>query len=151
MGVDVIVGGHPHVLQPVSLLYAEGSDRTTVCAYSLGNAISNQRRELLKTLCPTGHSEDGAIFTYTFTKTPDGQTSLTAVDLVPTWLYKYTVGGKYRYTMYPLDNAAAASSYGLGAAAVSSLSESYARSKAIVATGLTECQQALGCEIRFKD
>ena len=151
MGVDVIVGGHPHVLQPVSLLHAEGSDRTTVCAYSLGNAISNQRRELLKTLCPTGHSEDGAIFTYTFTKTPDGATALTAVDLVPTWLYKYTVGGKYRYTMYPIDNAAAVNGYGLSAAAVSSLSESYARSKAIVAAGLTECQQALGCEIRFKD
>lgn len=151
MGVDVIVGGHPHVLQPVSLLHAEGSDKTTVCAYSLGNAISNQRRELLKTLCPTGHSEDGAIFTYTFTKTPDGATTLTAVDLVPTWLYKYTVSGKYRYTMYPIDNAAAVNSYGLGAAAVSSLSESYARSKAIVAAGLTECQQALGCEIRFKD
>ena len=151
IGVDVIVGGHPHVLQPVSLLHAEGSEKTTVCAYSLGNAISNQRRELLKTLCPTGHSEDGAIFTYTFTKTPDGVTALTSVDLVPTWLYKYTVGGKYRYTMYPIDNAAAVNGYGLNAAAVSSLSESYARSKAIVAAGLTECQQALGCEIRFKD
>ena len=151
MGVDVIVGGHPHVLQPVSLLHAEGSDRITVCAYSLGNAISNQRRELLKTLCPTGHSEDGAIFTYTFTKTPDGETSLTAVDLVPTWLYKYTVGGKYRYTMYPLDDAATASSYGLGAAADANLSASYKRSKEIVAEGLTECQKALGCDIRFKD
>lgn len=150
-GVDVIVGGHPHVLQPVSLLHAEGGDRTTVCAYSLGNAISNQRRELLKTLCPTGHSEDGAIFTYSFTKTPDGKTTLTSVDLVPTWLYKFTVGGKYRYTMYPIDNAAAAKSYGLGAAADAKLSESYARSKAIVAEGLTECQQALGCDIRFKD
>lgn len=151
MGVDVIVGGHPHVLQPVSLLHAEGSDKTTVCAYSLGNAISNQRRELLKTLCPTGHSEDGAIFSYTFTKTPDGATTLTAVDLVPTWLYKYTVGGKYRYTMYPIDNAAAVNSYGLGTAAVSNLSQSYARSKAIVAQGLTECQKAIGCDIRFKD
>ena len=151
MGVDVIVGGHPHVLQPVSLIHAEGSDRITVCAYSLGNAISNQRRELLKTLCPTGHSEDGAIFTYTFTKTPDDETSLTAVDLVPTWLYKYTVGGKYRYTMYPLDDAATANSYGLGAAADNNLSASYNRSKEIVAEGLTECQKALGCDIRFKD
>lgn len=151
MGVDVIVGGHPHVLQPVSLLHAEGSNKTTVCAYSLGNAISNQRRELLKTLCPTGHSEDGAIFTYTFTKTADGATSLTAVDLVPTWLDKYSVGGKYRYTMYPIDDAAAVNSYGLSSATVGNLTESYARSKAIVAEGLTECQQALGCDIRFKD
>ena len=151
MGVDVIVGGHPHVLQPVSLLHAEGSSKTTVCAYSIGNAISNQRRELLKTLCPTGHSEDGAIFTYTFTKTPDGVTSLTAVDLVPTWLDKYSVGGKYRYTMYPIDNAGAVNNYGLSSSTVAKLTESYERSKAIVASGLTECQQALGCDIRFKD
>lgn len=151
MGVDVIVGGHPHVLQPVSLLHAEGSSKLTVCAYSLGNAISNQRRELLKTLCPTGHSEDGALFSYTFTKTPDGTTTLTAVDLVPTWVDKFTVNGKYRYTMYPVDNAEAVNSYGLSSATVSKLSESYARSKAIVAQGLTECQKALGCEIRFKD
>lgn len=150
MGVDVIVGGHPHVLQPVSLLHAEGSDRTTVCAYSLGNAISNQRRELISSK-PTGHTEDGAIFTYTFTKMPDGTTALTSVDLVPTWVDKYSVGGKARYTMYPIDNAEAVNSYGLSAATVSKLSESYARSKAIVAEGLTECQKALGCEIRFKD
>lgn len=151
MGVDVIVGGHPHVLQPVSLLHAEGSSKTTVCAYSLGNAISNQRRELLSTLCPTGHSEDGAILTYTFTKTPDGVTSLTSVDLVPTWLDKYKVNGKYRYTMYPLDNENSAGSYGLDNATVSKMKESYERSKAIVGNGLTECQKALGCEIRFKE
>ncbi len=151
MGVDVIVGGHPHVLQPVSLLHAEGSGKTTVCAYSLGNAISNQRRELLKTLCPTGHSEDGALFTYTFTKSADGVTTLTAVDLVPTWLDKFTVNGKYRYTMYPLDDKATINSYGLSNATTAKLNESYERSKQIVATGLTECQKALGCEIRFKD
>lgn len=151
MGVDVIVGGHPHVLQPVELLHAEGSDRTTVCAYSLGNAISNQRRELLKTYCPTGHSEDGALFSYTFTKTPDGVTTLTAVDFIPTWLDKYSVNGKARYTMYPLDDATTADSYGLSAATVAKLKESYERSKTIVAKGLTICQQELGCEVRFKD
>ena len=151
MGVDVIVGGHPHVLQPVSLLHAEGSSKITVCAYSLGNAISNQRRELLSTLCPTGHSEDGALFSYTFTKTADGKTSLTAVDFIPTWLDKFSVNGKYRYTMYPIDNQDAINNYGLNAATAAKLSESYARSKAIVASGLTECQQELGCEIRFKD
>lgn len=150
-GVDVIVGGHPHVLQPVSLLHAEGSDRTTVCAYSLGNAISNQRRELLSKLCPTGHTEDGAIFSYTFTKTGDGETHLSAVDLIPTWLNKYAVGGSYRYTMYPIENAQAVNNYGLNAGSVAKLNESYARSKAILAEGLTECQTALGCEVRFKD
>ena len=53
--------------------------------------------------------------------------------------------------MYPIDDAAAVNGYGLNSATVTQLSESYARSKAIVAEGLTECQQALGCEIRFKD
>jgi poly-gamma-glutamate synthesis protein (capsule biosynthesis protein) len=39
-GADLIVGAHPHVLQPVETLVAEG--RTGVVAYSLGNFIFDQ-------------------------------------------------------------------------------------------------------------
>ena len=41
MGVDVIVGGHPHVVQPVDLL-TSGTDaeHKTIVLYSMGNAVS---------------------------------------------------------------------------------------------------------------
>lgn len=39
-GVEVIIGTHPHVLQPVELI--ESQDQTTLVYYSLGNFISAQ-------------------------------------------------------------------------------------------------------------
>ena len=42
LGIDVIVGGHPHVVQPMDLLQSTvDSDHRTVCIYSVGNAVSN--------------------------------------------------------------------------------------------------------------
>ncbi len=41
LGVDVIIGGHPHKIQPVELITAENGNQT-VCLYSMGNILSNQ-------------------------------------------------------------------------------------------------------------
>lgn len=151
MGVDVIVGGHPHVIQPIEMLYSEDSQNTTVCIYSLGNAISNQRIELMDS-CPSGHTEDGMLFYYTFEKYNDGTAALTAVDIIPTWVDKYRGGSGYQYTMYPLNSAQdGANVYGLTGSAAQKSSASFERTKALVGSGLTACQTALGNEIRFKD
>ncbi len=151
MGVDVIVGGHPHVLQPIELLHSEDSQNTTVCLYSMGNSISNQRISEMTGLCETGHTEDGVLFNYTFTKEADGGVSLTAVDVIPTWVDRYGTAGNYQYTMYPLENADMANDYGLDAATVQKAKASYERTKAIMADGLTECQEHLGCQVRFAE
>lgn len=150
MGVDVIVGGHPHVVQPVELIYSEDSQNTTVCIYSMGNAISNQRKELMDS-CPSGHTEDGVLFYYTFEKYGDGTVALGSVDIVPTWVNKYRGGSGYQYTMYPLENADMANSYGFDSATAQRAAASFERTKQITAAGLTECQQYLGCEVRFAE
>lgn len=140
MGVDIIIGGHPHVVQPMELIHAEGADHTTVCIYSLGNAVSNQRRELISS-ARKGHTEDGVMFSYTLKKS-DGKVSLQSVDVIPTWVHKYSSSG-WKYTIYPID--------GTNYSNVSSkLKESYSRTEAIIKDGLTECQQHLGCETTFK-
>lgn len=41
-GVDLIIGAHPHVLQPVEWIYSD-DDKSTLCYYSLGNFVSGQR------------------------------------------------------------------------------------------------------------
>ncbi len=46
MGVDVIVGGHPHKIQPLELIKAENGNQT-VCLYSMGNFLSNQTIEAM--------------------------------------------------------------------------------------------------------
>ena len=151
MGVDVIVGGHPHVLQPIDLIYSEDSQNTTVCLYSTGNSISNQRISEMTGLCETGHTEDGVLFTCTFTKDTDGSVSLAAVDIIPTWVDRYGNAGNYQYTMYPLETAEMAESYGLDAETVQKAKASYERTRKIMAEGLTECQEYLGCKVRFAD
>ena len=40
-GVDIILGSHPHVLQRIEWLECDG--HRTICAYSLGNFLSNMR------------------------------------------------------------------------------------------------------------
>ena len=151
MGVDVIVGAHPHVLQPIELIYSEDSQNTTVCLYSMGNSISNQRISEMTGVCETGHTEDGVLFSYTFTKDKDGEVSLTAVDIIPTWVDRWGTSGNYQYTMYPLESADMANSYELDDATAKAAKASYERTKQIIAAGLTECQQYLGCEIRFTE
>lgn len=149
MGVDVIVGGHPHVVQPIELIHSEDSQNTTVCIYSMGNAISNQRQELMDS-CPSGHTEDGMLFYYTFQKYGDGTISLSGVDIIPVWVNKYKGGSGYQYTMYPLESADMANNYGFDSTALSKAQKSFERTKQIVQSGLYECQQYLGCDIRFE-
>lgn len=150
MGVNIIIGSHPHVVQPVELIRSEDGQTETVCVYSTGNFVSNQRKELMSS-CPTGHTEDGMLFTYTLRKYGD-EVTLTAVNLIPTWVNKYKGGNGYLYTVYPLETAEDGSTrYGLSAAVAGQAKSSYERTKATVAEGLTEIQRELGCDITFSE
>lgn len=44
-GVDVIVGGHPHKIQPLELVTSTKGDHKTICLYSFGNLFSGQQIE----------------------------------------------------------------------------------------------------------
>ena len=84
MGFDVIVGGHPHVVEPVDLLESTvDPDHKTVVIYSMGNAVSNQRTGI-SNLFPTGYTEDGVLFTVTFEKYSDGTVYVAQTDVMPT-------------------------------------------------------------------
>lgn len=41
-GVDMIIGSHPHVVQPMEIVRSEKFDKDVLVVYSLGNFISNQ-------------------------------------------------------------------------------------------------------------
>jgi poly-gamma-glutamate synthesis protein (capsule biosynthesis protein) len=61
-GATVILGHHPHVLQPVEL-YRRSDGGTTVIAYSLGNFVSNQSRGYVFGVTPekSAVTRDGAL------------------------------------------------------------------------------------------
>lgn len=71
-GCDVLLGHHPHVLQPVEWLEADG--RKGLVAYSLGNFISNQDRMYKADQFPVagGDNRDGAALKLRFERWHDG-------------------------------------------------------------------------------
>jgi len=145
LGVDAIIGGHPHVVEPMDLLTSNTDpEHRTVCIYSLGNAVSNQRQEEMQQSCPTGHTEDGVIFSVTFEKYSDGTVALADADVLPTWVNKYTNGdGKVEYNILPLDQKTVEqwrTLYGINDAQYAKAQSSYKRTMDIVGAGLSKCQ-----------
>lgn len=146
----MIIGSHPHVIEPIELIYSEDGENTTVCLYSTGNAVSNQRQERMDS-CPSGHTEDGLLISFTLEKSKDG-VSLCDLDIIPTWVDKFLKNGKYRYTIYPLESPDDASNkFNLSESISNRAKRSYNRTVEIIADGLTACQKHIGCEITFNN
>lgn len=146
LGVDVIVGGHPHVVQPMDLLESTvDPDHKTVCLYSMGNAVSNQRQGNL-TAISTAHTEDGVLFSVTFSKYSDGTVYVETTDLLPVWVYRRTDGTGNEYNMLPLhieESGDWMEDFNMKEHTVTAAKNSHARTMAIVEEGLTECRTYL--------
>ena len=84
-GCDLLLGHHPHVLQPVELVEAEG--RKALVAYSLGNFISNQDRMYRADHFPVaeGDNRDGAALKVRFERQPEGGVALAEARVEPLW------------------------------------------------------------------
>ncbi len=147
MGVDVIVGGHPHVVQPVDLL-TSGTDaeHKTIVLYSMGNAVSNQRKEEMQQSEPTGHTEDGVLFCVTFAKYSDGSVFVDSAELIPTWVNMHANSGATEYNILPLEEATAAqwqAQFGLTDTQLANAKASFDRTQALTLTGMEKVQSYL--------
>ena len=69
-GADVVVGGHPHVVQPWQ------ADSSHVVLYSLGNLVSNQRRR---------YTDGGLVARIEALRYPDGRRSY-RLEPLPVWV-----------------------------------------------------------------
>jgi len=88
-GVDVIIGSHPHVIQPVK--FAETDSGTFhLVVYSLGNFISNQRDR---------YRDGGIIFGLELEKTD--KTRISGMDYLPVWVNKPLHGDKRNFQLVP--------------------------------------------------
>jgi poly-gamma-glutamate capsule biosynthesis protein CapA/YwtB (metallophosphatase superfamily) len=89
-GATVIVGAHPHVLQPVET-YKTQDDRNTLIFYSLGNFLSNQSRSYVDGLNPdsNGDPRDELIGLFSAVRRDYGpagiRVELGRVSILPVW------------------------------------------------------------------
>lgn len=99
LGTDIIIGTHPHVVQPMEYLTVEhdGALKDCFVAYSLGNFISNQRWQ---------YSDSGIILNLEITKNKNtGETTLTGVDYIPVWVQKAPAAGRFHFRVLACDQA----------------------------------------------
>ncbi len=98
-GADIILGSHPHVIQKSEIVQHNGEKKFII--YSMGNFISNQRRETISN-SRAKYTEDGIIITLELIKHGlTGRTTIKDVDFIPTWVYRYKEDGKLTYKIVP--------------------------------------------------
>ena len=81
-GADIILGSHPHVLEPMekrTVTLDDGTIKDCFVVYALGNFTADQREEITR---------DSAILNLTITKNSDGKISIDKVNYVPIYMYK---------------------------------------------------------------
>lgn len=100
LGVDIILGGHPHVIQPYETLCSE-SGHSTFVIYSQGNSLSNQSEQEIG----IAESEDGIMVKFTLEK-KDENVFLKEYKIIPTWVSKeQKEDGTYYHKIIPVEEA----------------------------------------------
>ncbi len=95
-GALVVLGHHPHVLQPIEL-YRRADGRVGVVAYSLGNFVSNQSRNYVHGVTPekVAATRDGALLRVALARRDYGggvvRVEVDGADFVPLWTENDTV------------------------------------------------------------
>ena len=81
-GVNIILGNHPHVLQPMekrTVTLEDGSTQDGFIIYALGNFICDQNAE---------NTRNSIILNLSITKQVDGSITIDNVDYIPIYMYK---------------------------------------------------------------
>lgn len=91
-GADLIIGAHPHVVQPARWETADGKQEVLV-AYSLGNFISGQLKQ---------HTDGGIMVEVALSKT-NGRTTVEEASFIPVWRHVERLpSGKKNYRTLPI-------------------------------------------------
>lgn len=97
-GADMIIGAHPHVVQPLRIESAtlpDGTRKEVMVVYSLGNFISNQRQP---------NTDGGILFQVDLLKTKGSpQVRIGRQGIIPVWRYMHKpAAGKVVYYALPV-------------------------------------------------
>ena len=139
MGVDVIVGSHAHVPQPVELLTSTTFDEhKTLCIYSTGKAVSN----IYKSKKYPIQTEDGMLFTFTLAKYSNGTVLVESTDVIPIWMYRYNEDEVRKFQIMTMKTGVDwKTEMGLTEELAAQCQESYDRTMEIVGEGLKQANE----------
>lgn len=92
-GADLVIGSHPHVLQPGLWIQSDSGKQDKFVSYSLGNFISNQQWR---------YSDAGAILTIKISGSGEpGKYMPVSASYLPTWVFKGKIDNKMTYRILP--------------------------------------------------
>lgn len=91
LGVDHVIGSHPHVLQPIEVIDNAKTPERHVVAYSLGNFISNMSQR---------YTDGGAMLKLVLKKV-NGKTRLADCGYTFVWTSRPNLNGKNQFLLYP--------------------------------------------------
>lgn len=94
LGADIIIGGHPHVLQPVNFFKTNNAKLDSgFVAYSMGNFFSNQQAR---------YKDAGIILTIKIIKNiVKNKFEINEVSYLPTWVFKGNTSNGNEYVLIP--------------------------------------------------
>ena len=101
-GADIIIGNHPHVLQPMekrTIKLEDGTTKDGFIVYSLGNFMADQNAK---------YTRDSAILNLTITKDAEtGKISIDSATYTPIYYYKDTSVSKHKYKILDIETTIA--------------------------------------------
>jgi len=102
-GADIIFGSHPHVIQESRIDTISGRDRYVI--YSMGNFVSNFRREDKSKRKNKVYTEDGLIVLVELERVRNSvqrEVKINKVTHIPTWMDKYMENGFVTFKVLPI-------------------------------------------------
>ena len=111
----------------------------------------------------TAHTEDGVLFSITFSKYSDGTVYLEDVDLIPTWVRAIDSSGNtvvrksatiVRYEVLPLDDSRRgewAELFGINESTLAQCADSWQRTMDITGEGLRQSKDYLSAEKQARE
>lgn len=98
-GVDIVLGSHPHVIQPIEFKEVErnnGEKKNCFVVYSQGNFISNQRKR---------YTDSGLITCIDIEKNfKTNETNIIDFSFIPTWVDKSNSKEGISFRILPVEN-----------------------------------------------
>ena len=92
-GVKIVIGSHPHVIQPIELRRDSLNKISEITVFSLGNFISNQR---------TFPRDGSMLVKFSIEKLSDGKITIEGFETIPLWVYKFFDKNKAHYLILPV-------------------------------------------------